>query len=214
MKKDFRIDFGDCGLAALIAGTVTILPTFQRQGGWRARPIHRRQRGDRLDIRPLGTSAPSRFGLTSRQNCLRDGPRHDGQGQGSTHRHGGSQDRPPRRNARTASTALSPPERERNSTRRRIDAHFRAPRSATQSRSQPGSRPEVVNRRRQPGLSADRHQCRHQFSRAPAAPEARGRSLICSTRSRAVRHGRRNTARFSAVVLGPRRSTSCRCRGR
>jgi hypothetical protein len=57
-------------LAALIAGTVTILPNFSGKVVASA-PIHG-GKGDRLDIRPLGTQCSQQAWPYFEANCLRD----------------------------------------------------------------------------------------------------------------------------------------------
>src|SRR5262249_870386 len=57
-------------LAALIAGTVTILPSFSDKVV-ASRPIHG-GKGDRLDIRPLGTQCSEQAWPHFEATCLRD----------------------------------------------------------------------------------------------------------------------------------------------
>ena len=70
MKKIFG-SISAIALAALIAGTATILPTFSGKVVASA-PIHS-GKGDRLDIRPLGTQCSERAWPYFEANCLRDG---------------------------------------------------------------------------------------------------------------------------------------------
>ena len=58
-------------LAALIAGGITILPSFSDKVVASA-PIHS-GKGDRLDIRPLGTQCSEQAWPYFEANCLRDG---------------------------------------------------------------------------------------------------------------------------------------------
>ncbi len=57
-------------LAALVAGTATILPSFSDKVVASA-PIHG-GKGDRLDIRPLGTQCSEQAWPYFEANCLRD----------------------------------------------------------------------------------------------------------------------------------------------
>jgi hypothetical protein len=57
-------------LAALIAGAATILPTFSDRVAASA-PIHT-GKGDRLDIRPLGTKCSKNAWPYFEAGCLRD----------------------------------------------------------------------------------------------------------------------------------------------
>ena len=70
MKKIFG-SISAVALAALIAGTVTILPSFSDQVVASA-PIHS-GKGDRLDIRSLGTQCSEQAWPYFEANCLRDG---------------------------------------------------------------------------------------------------------------------------------------------
>jgi hypothetical protein len=57
-------------LAALIAGTITILPSFSDKVVASA-PIHS-GKGDRLDVRPLGGQCSEQAWPYFEANCLRD----------------------------------------------------------------------------------------------------------------------------------------------
>ena len=70
MKKIFG-SISAIALAALIAGTVTILPSFSDKVVASA-PIHS-GKGDRLDIRPLGAQCSEQAWPYFEANCLRDG---------------------------------------------------------------------------------------------------------------------------------------------
>ena len=70
MKKIFG-SISAIALAALVAGTVTILPGFSDKVVASA-PIHS-GKGDRLDIRPLGTQCSEQAWPYFEANCLRDG---------------------------------------------------------------------------------------------------------------------------------------------
>ncbi len=69
MKKIFG-SLSAIALAALIAGTVTILPSFSDKVVAKA-PMHS-GKGDRLDIRPLGTQCSENAWPYFEANCLRD----------------------------------------------------------------------------------------------------------------------------------------------
>jgi hypothetical protein len=69
MKKIFG-SISAIALAALIAGTVTILPTFSNPVVASA-PIHA-GKGDRLDIRLLGSQCSEQAWPYFEANCLRD----------------------------------------------------------------------------------------------------------------------------------------------
>ena len=69
MKKIFG-SISAIALAALIAGTVTILPTFSNQVVASA-PIHS-GKGDRLDVRPLGAQCSEQAWPYFEAICLRD----------------------------------------------------------------------------------------------------------------------------------------------
>jgi hypothetical protein len=70
MKRIFG-SISAIALAALAAGTVTILPAFSNKVIASA-PIHS-GKGDRLDIRPLGTQCSEQAWPYFEANCLRDG---------------------------------------------------------------------------------------------------------------------------------------------
>jgi hypothetical protein len=70
MKKIFG-SISAIALAALIAGTVTILPGFSDKVVASA-PIHS-GKGDRLDIRPLGAQCSEQTWPYFEANCLRGG---------------------------------------------------------------------------------------------------------------------------------------------
>ena len=69
MKKIFG-SISAIALAALIAGTVTILPTFSDKVVASA-PIHS-GKGDRLDYRPLGTQCSEQAWPYFEASCMRD----------------------------------------------------------------------------------------------------------------------------------------------
>jgi hypothetical protein len=68
-KKSYR-SIAAMALAALIAGTATILPNFSERVVASA-PIHS-GKGDRLDIRPLGTKCSQQAWPYFEASCLRD----------------------------------------------------------------------------------------------------------------------------------------------
>jgi hypothetical protein len=70
MTKKFFGSISAITLAALIAGTATILPSFSDKVVASA-PIHG-GKGDRLDIRPLGTQCSEQAWPYFEANCLRD----------------------------------------------------------------------------------------------------------------------------------------------
>jgi hypothetical protein len=70
MTKKFFGSISAITLAALIAGTATILPSFSDKVVASA-PIHG-GKGDRLDIRPLGTQCSEQAWPYFEVNCLRD----------------------------------------------------------------------------------------------------------------------------------------------
>ena len=70
MTKIFGRSISAIALAALIAGTATILPSFSDKVVASA-PIHG-GKGDRLDIRPLGTRCSEQAWPYFEANCLRD----------------------------------------------------------------------------------------------------------------------------------------------
>ena len=70
MRKVFE-SISAIALAALIAGTITILPSFSDKVVASA-PIHG-GKGDRLDIRPLGTQCSEQAWPYFEANCVRDG---------------------------------------------------------------------------------------------------------------------------------------------
>ena len=70
MKRVFG-SISAIALAALVAGTMTILPGFTDKVVASA-PIHR-GKGDRLDIRPLGIQCSEQAWPYFEANCLRDG---------------------------------------------------------------------------------------------------------------------------------------------
>ena len=69
MKKIFG-SISAIALATLIAGTATILPSFSDKVVASA-PIHA-GKGDRLDIRPLGTQCSEQAWPNFEAKCLRD----------------------------------------------------------------------------------------------------------------------------------------------
>ena len=69
MKRIFG-SISAVALAVLIAGTATILPSFSDKVV-AAAPIHS-GKGDRLDIRPLGTRCSEQAWPYFEANCLRD----------------------------------------------------------------------------------------------------------------------------------------------
>ncbi|HEX3161010.1 MAG TPA: hypothetical protein VHQ92_00390, partial [Pseudolabrys sp.] len=69
MKKIFG-SISAVSLAALVAGAMTILPTFSDKVVASA-PIHS-GKGDRLDIRPLGVQCSEQAWPYFEANCLRD----------------------------------------------------------------------------------------------------------------------------------------------
>ena len=70
MKRIFG-SISAIGLAALIAGAITILPSFSDKVVASA-PIHS-GKGDRLDIRALGAECSEQAWPYFEANCLRDG---------------------------------------------------------------------------------------------------------------------------------------------
>ena len=70
MTKKFGRSISAIALATLVAGTVTILPSFSDKVVASA-PIHG-GKGDRLDIRPLGTQCSEQAWPYFEANCLRD----------------------------------------------------------------------------------------------------------------------------------------------
>ncbi len=70
MKKIFG-SISAISLAALVAGAMTILPTFSDKVVASA-PIHS-GKGDRLDIRPLGAQCSEQAWPYFEASCLRDG---------------------------------------------------------------------------------------------------------------------------------------------
>src|SRR4051812_45391284 len=70
MTKKFRRSISAIALAALIAGTMTVLPSFSDKVVASA-PIHS-GKGDRLDIRPLGAKCSEQAWPYFEAGCLRD----------------------------------------------------------------------------------------------------------------------------------------------
>jgi hypothetical protein len=70
MTKKIGRSISAIALAVLIAGTATILPSFSDKVVASA-PIHS-GKGDRLDIRPLGTRCSEQAWPYFEANCLRD----------------------------------------------------------------------------------------------------------------------------------------------
>jgi hypothetical protein len=70
MTKTFGRSISAIALAALFAGTATIVPSFSDKVVASA-PIHG-GKGDRLDIRPLGTQFSEQAWPYFEANCLRD----------------------------------------------------------------------------------------------------------------------------------------------
>ena len=70
MTKKFGRSISAIALAALFAGTATILPSLSDKVVASA-PIHG-GKGDRLDIRPLGGQCSERAWPYFEANCLRD----------------------------------------------------------------------------------------------------------------------------------------------
>ena len=69
IRKAYR-SFSAIALAALIAGAVTVLPSFSGKVVASA-PLHS-GKGDRLDIRPLGPQCSEQAWPYFEANCLRD----------------------------------------------------------------------------------------------------------------------------------------------
>jgi hypothetical protein len=70
MTKKFCRSISAATLAALIAGTVTILPSFSEKVIASA-PIHG-GKGDRLDVRPIGAQCSEQAWPYFEANCVRD----------------------------------------------------------------------------------------------------------------------------------------------
>ncbi|MEA2982144.1 MAG: hypothetical protein QOF09_3967 [Alphaproteobacteria bacterium] len=70
MTKKFCRSISAVALAALIAGTVTILPSFSEKVVASA-PIHG-GKGDRLDVRPIGAQCSEQAWPYFEANCVRD----------------------------------------------------------------------------------------------------------------------------------------------
>ncbi len=122
-------------LAALIAGTMTILPSFSDQVAASA-PIHS-GKGDRLDIRPLGSNCSEQAWPYFEAGCLRD--QRSARGKAKTARIVAPTASSDQTKRWTARTALRPP----NANEFDSAASTRIGRASlgTQSMSQAGSGP-------------------------------------------------------------------------